>query len=387
MSSKLIPILFTLAVGLSHAAKEEASLGREGLGRSFQHLKKTGALTVGYFGGSITAGAGASKSSETSYRALTTKWFRDTFPEAKITEVNAAIGGTGSDLGAFRCRKDLLDQHPDLVFVEFAVNDGGGNAGRVQASMEGIVRQIWRANPSADIVFLYTTTKSLAPAYDRGETPSAIVVDEKVAAAYRIPGINIGKTLWQRVHDGQATWETLLPDSTHPGDTGYAIYAKQIREFLEAHRNDKKGRPHKKLPEPISPVPLENAHLIDASELAASDIAGWIRDEAAEGKRFPHNISSNQPGAELKYRFKGTAIGVYWVIAPDSGDMEWTIDGSAPQRASSWDHYALRSSRANYRILNDALSPGEHELTLRVLPEKDPQSKGAWIRIGALMVN
>jgi hypothetical protein len=83
-----------------------------GLGRSFYQLKKTNALTIGYFGGSITAGAGASKSSETSYRALTTKWFRDMFPKARITEVNAAIGGTGSDLGAFRCRKDLLDRHP-----------------------------------------------------------------------------------------------------------------------------------------------------------------------------------------------------------------------------------------------------------------------------------
>jgi len=379
----LIPIFLTVALGLSHAAKEDSSPGREGLGRSFQHLKKTGTLTIGYFGGSITAGAGASKSAETSYRALTTKWFRDTFPKAKITEVNAAIGGTGSDLGAFRCRKDLLDQHPDLVFVEFAVNDSGGKPDRVTASMEGIVRQIWRANPSTDIVFIYTTAKSLAAPYDRGEIHPIILVHEKVAAAYRIPSINVGKPLWQQVHDGQATWATLLPDNTHPGDTGYAIYAKQISDFLEAHRNDKKERPHKKLREPISPVPLENAHLIDASEIAAE---GWVHDEPG-GKRFPHNISSDQPGAEMKYRFKGTAIGVYWVVAPDSGEIEWSIDGSAPQHASSWDHFALRSSRANYRILDDSLSPGEHELTVRVRSEKDPQSKGTWIRIGALMVN
>jgi lysophospholipase L1-like esterase len=382
--SNLIPLVFTLALG--HAVAADSSPEREGLGRSFQHLKKTGALTIGYFGGSITAGAGASKSAETSYRALTTKWFRDTFPKAKITEVNAAIGGTGSDLGTFRCRKDLLDRHPDLDFIEFAVNDGAGNPSRVQASMEGIVRQIWRDNPSADIVFLYTTAKSLAAAYDRGETPPTIVVHEKVAAAYRIPSINIGKTLWQQVHDGQATWATLLPDNTHPGDTGYAIYAKQIGDFLEAHRNDKKERPHKKLRAPISPVPLENAHLIDAFEITAPS-PDWIHDEPGEAKRFPHNISSNQSGAELKYRFKGTAIGVYWVIAPDSGDMEWSIDGSAPQRASSWDHYALRYSRANYKILDDSLPAGEHELILRVLPDKDPQSKGTWIRIGALMVN
>src|ERR1035438_7199360 len=199
--SRLVPLFLTAALSLSHAAKEEVNLGREGLGYSFQHLKKTGALTIGYFGGSITAGAGASKSEQTSYRALTTKWFRNTFPKAKITEVNAAIGGTGSDLGAFRCRKDLLDHHPDLVFVEFAVNDGGGKPDRIVASMEGIVRQIWRANPSADIVFIYTTTKSLSAAYEQHDIPAAVRADEKIGAQYHIPFINVGETLWQQVHD------------------------------------------------------------------------------------------------------------------------------------------------------------------------------------------
>ena len=59
------------------------------------------------------------------------------------------------------------------------------------------MRQIWRANPSTDIVFLYTVTKSSGAVYDRGETPASIVADEKIAAAYRIPSINIGQPLWQ----------------------------------------------------------------------------------------------------------------------------------------------------------------------------------------------
>ena len=45
------------------------------------------------------AGSGASKPNETSYRALTTRWFREQFPKAELVEINAAIGGTGSDLG------------------------------------------------------------------------------------------------------------------------------------------------------------------------------------------------------------------------------------------------------------------------------------------------
>jgi len=361
-----------------------AAPGPEGLGRSFQKLRKTGKLNVGYLGGSITAGSGASKPNETSYRALTTKWFQEQYPKAEIKEINAAIGGTGSDLGAFRCQRDLLSGKPDLVFVEFAVNDSS-NESRVMRSMEGIVRQIWHANAEADIVFLYTINKnSMAATYDKGELPNTVQWHNKVAAAYRIPTLNMGEAIYRAVKDGKQTWEKVLPDNVHPSDIGYEIYMQQIRPFLASHQKDKKSKPRTKLPKPLSAENFENAHLVDAQDLVAE---GWTRDDASVGKRFPHSIATNKPGTELKYKFKGTAIGLFWIIAPDSGDVEWSIDGSKPKRASSWDSYALRFSRNNYVIFNDSLTPGEHELTFRVLAEKNEKSTGTWIRIGSLLVN
>ncbi len=66
-------------------------------------------------------------------------------PKAAFTEINAAIGGTGSDLGVYRLKQDVLDHKPDLMFVEFAVNDGATEPEQIYRSMEGIVRQTWRA--------------------------------------------------------------------------------------------------------------------------------------------------------------------------------------------------------------------------------------------------
>jgi hypothetical protein len=90
-------------------------------------------VKVGYLGGSITAQQG--------WRVKTLAHFQKTWPQAKFSEINAAIGGTGSDLGVFRVKQDVLDQRPDLLFVEFAVNDGGAAPGQIQRCMEGIVRQ------------------------------------------------------------------------------------------------------------------------------------------------------------------------------------------------------------------------------------------------------
>src|SRR5260221_612405 len=90
---------------------------RTGLPNFFAKVHAGKPVTVAYFGGSITAANG--------WRPKTFAWLHERYPKVAFTEVNAAIGGTGSDLGAFRLGHDVLSHKPDLVFVEFAVNDGG----------------------------------------------------------------------------------------------------------------------------------------------------------------------------------------------------------------------------------------------------------------------
>ena len=90
--------IFILVVTISAApAGESATAPIRTLGRVFTKLKGDQPVTIAYFGGSITAASG--------YRVQVTKWFREHFPKAEVHEVNAAIGGTGSDLGAFPLRR------------------------------------------------------------------------------------------------------------------------------------------------------------------------------------------------------------------------------------------------------------------------------------------
>jgi lysophospholipase L1-like esterase len=353
------------------------------LGRTFEKLRKEKKLKIGYFGGSITAGAGASNAAKTSWRALTTAWFGRQFPEAKIAELNAAIGGTGSDLGAFRCQHDLVDHDPDLVFVEFAVNDGTRDELRTKRSMEGIVRQILTANPWAEIVFVYTTSKALAEAYEEGRTPAAVEHHRAVARHYAIAEVNVGRDLVEAMERGEGSWETLTTDGVHPNDAGYAHYQKSIDAFLESHRSDAPTPALFSLPDPLTKDPFAGAHLDDATALFAP---GWKKEEKKLGT-LPHYLATDSPGSEFEHIFTGTTIGIYWMIAPDSGDIEWSVDGSEPKRLSSWDKYALKFTRPGYVILADDLSSGEHRLKIRVLSEKNPQSKGTWIRIGAFLVH
>jgi hypothetical protein len=136
-------VIFSLLVGATAMAQvtrvyeqqpAKLCVPREGLGNFFAKVKAGKEIKVAYFGGSITAAAG--------WRVKTLKWLQEQYPNAKFSEINAAIGGTGSDLGVFRCYQDVIAKKPDLVFVEFAVNDGSAPPANIWRTMEGIVRQI-----------------------------------------------------------------------------------------------------------------------------------------------------------------------------------------------------------------------------------------------------
>src|SRR5512135_2926693 len=82
------------------AALPETSV-RQGLPNVYAKLALGQEVRIAYLGGSITEQPG--------WRPKTLQWFRNEYPAAKILEINAAIGGTGSDLGVFRLQHDVLD--------------------------------------------------------------------------------------------------------------------------------------------------------------------------------------------------------------------------------------------------------------------------------------
>jgi hypothetical protein len=146
-------------------------------------IQKGNELTVAYLGGSITAQNG--------WRVMSLDYFRQTYPDCKFNEVNATIGGTGSLLGALRLDHDVLRYNPDLLFVEFAVNDAGVNPIQIVKSIEGIVRKTWNQYPDCDICFVYTFTIDLTKDLEAGNVTPAINAMEMVADHYNIPTVHL----------------------------------------------------------------------------------------------------------------------------------------------------------------------------------------------------
>lgn len=161
----MVNICFT---GIAFAAEDSGNpVKQNGLQNTAYLLKNGTKFTVGYFGGSITAGFGATDGDHC-YAGLTYKWIKDTYAknndgsDIEFKVINAGWGGTGTSHGAYRADSALklgTAQQPDLTFVEFAINDKYDKVSynEAAANMETIVRKLYKANPKMDIVILFTT--------------------------------------------------------------------------------------------------------------------------------------------------------------------------------------------------------------------------------------
>ncbi|MDO4630609.1 MAG: SGNH/GDSL hydrolase family protein, partial [Planctomycetia bacterium] len=220
---------------------------RGGITHTFEKLNAGKTVNVAYLGGSITAANG--------WRPKTTAWLQKNWPDAEIHEIHAAISGTGSYLGLFRLQRDVLHFKPDLLFVEFAVNDGGTPPETEWRQIESIIRQTWLANPETDIIFVYTFCVGFTGRIQSGKLPQSAGAMEMLADYYGIPSVNFMKrvvemesagklaftpTLGEKFHANGKLPESVIlwsQDGTHPLDAGHELYLQDIQQaFAEMEK-------------------------------------------------------------------------------------------------------------------------------------------------------
>lgn len=150
-------------------------------------------VNICYIGGSITQGAGATPINEECYARKSFLGFKKLMGNGdNIHYIKAGVGGTPSELGMIRFDRDVLRDgtvEPDLLVVEFAVNDEGdetkGNC------FESLVRRALKlpSQPAVMLMFSvfsddYNLQDRLAPVGFRYDLPMASVKDAVVPQFY-----------------------------------------------------------------------------------------------------------------------------------------------------------------------------------------------------------
>ena len=219
-------------------------------------------LTIGFFGGSITQGCAAS-AQEKCYAYRVFQWWEQAFPQAEFSYVNGGIGGTDSHFGVSRVWQDFLMYGPDVVVLDFSVNDMTDDPGRketfFQETFEGLVRRILTSRTKPAVLILNNVY------YDTGDNVQK--EHNQIGDWYGIPHVSMKDTLYAGMQAGQYTKEELTQDGLHPNDKGHELVAAQITEFLdEVKRHMWKDGPEYEMPQPVTANAYETARRLTIRE-------------------------------------------------------------------------------------------------------------------------
>ncbi len=187
------------------------------LEKKLSQMRSGEKTTVAYIGGSITQGLNAGD--DDCYAKLSYNYLASNYGTGDNVEyVNAGLSGTPSVLGTLRVDRDVLSKNADIVFIEFAVNDGQDQVHK--ESYESLVRTILMQDNEPAVVLLFTILESGYTAQEHMK---------KIGEYYELPMVSVADALTPEFESGRMVWADYSDDGSHPHKIGHQL----VCEFIE----------------------------------------------------------------------------------------------------------------------------------------------------------
>ena len=317
-------------------------------------------ITIGTIGGSITQGTAASTTDER-YANRALQWWAKTFPKAQLDFVNAGIGATDSYIGVHRVDADLLSKKPDVVIVEFSVNDT--DAALNLQTYDSLVRKILQAENHPAVILLFTTQEDGTSLQD---------THMQIGSAYNLPMISYKNAVLPEIEAGKFTWKDISPDNIHPNSVGHGIIGELLWSYFNSVYAKLDQIDTSDLTFTATPVTKDlyaKGQLLDSKNLTPKTMQGF--EQAEVSNQFPNDWATKE-GGELTFEVTGSNIGVlyYKTVDGKSGQYCVYVDDRLIQVldgdfTGGWGNYA----QAQQVYTSD--TPSTHTVTIKQLEGTD----------------
>lgn len=322
-------------------------------------------ITIAFLGGSITQGCNATKFEEC-YASRTYKWFKDKFRNVKVKYVNAGVGATGSIIGAHRVEKQVLSQNPDIVFIDFAVNDKDSIYDKV--AYESIVRRILSMENSPAIVEVFMSN------FDGSNVQNQQI---EIGKKYNLPMISFRNAIYTEMINDRIKWEDVASDEVHPNDYGHFIIANLLTSFMEdIYENLQDVKVNKiELGEPLFGDKYINGVIMNSNNLNAIEVNGFSLDNEGfqvfkDGWKF---ISENGGEATLSVNLEGKNIFLLYkkTIKNISAKLSVKVDEKEPIIIDTFFKDGWGDYSATEVLVEQSLNE-KHNIQIKVINEGKP---------------
>lgn len=275
-------------------------------------------VTIAYIGGSITQGAGAKPINLNCYAHKSYEKFKEMFGKdngENVHFIKAGVGGTPSELGMIRYDRDVLRDgqvKPDVVIVEFAVNDEGdetkGNC------YESLVKTILNSENQPAVILLFAVFQNDFNLQERLSP---------VGRLYNLPMVSLSDALVDQFklskEEGNViTKRQYFYDIFHPTNDGHTIMSDSIAYLLEQTAKNPYDQEDICLDkEPAIGSDFMDIHLIDKRDNKCG--------AEIESGSFTETDDDLQC-VEMDKSFSGTKQFPYnWMHGPESGDDSFKL--------------------------------------------------------------
>lgn len=285
-------------------------------------------VNVAMLGGSITEGAGATTNDE-GYAYQFADKFKETYCAGdNLNFVNAGLSGTPSSLGVMRYQRDVVDAlgtAPDLLVIEFAVNDWqeatGGRA------LESLIYRALTDNEECAVILLYSSSKG------KWNVQSDM---NPYATYYGVPSVSVLDAIKSTT---EISDNDFFYDEYHPKTYGHTIMCDCLMNLF-----DVLDKAEENVPFEIPETPKKGREFANMT-LVQSDSTGILIDKGAfsgtdnsvqscyftKSSCFPKNfMKGSEAGGPLKITVKCRTMLLDYKTANDGsfGTAEVYVDGA-----------------------------------------------------------
>jgi lysophospholipase L1-like esterase len=197
------------------------------LQRTVADLQNGCDVTIVAFGDSITAGYAVRRGFPSFWKEM----LQQKYPEARIEMINSGVSGDTSMDGLARLDWSVLSYEPDLVTINFGINDCVMGLGleEFEANLVEMVRRI-RSGPASEILLLSSQPLETPP-YDR------LVLDyyqaiERVAMEMDVGFVDVYGAWMDRVRQGTPLSSMIISGMDHPNEAGYKVIAEELMKLF-----------------------------------------------------------------------------------------------------------------------------------------------------------
>ncbi|MFA7492581.1 MAG: GDSL-type esterase/lipase family protein [Proteiniphilum sp.] len=155
---------------------------------------------------------------------------KDIYPYAVVNSITTAIGGENAEQGAKRFKQDVLCHNPDVLFIDYALNDRGIGLDRSRHAWKEMIKE---AQKQGVKVILLTPTPDLTE--DILDDNSSLEQYSKqirdLSVKYGTGLVDSYAAFKQKKKEGEEL-NALMSQSNHPNEKGHEVVKNLILHYF-----------------------------------------------------------------------------------------------------------------------------------------------------------